>query len=81
MTDRTTVKKVAFKSMAHAFASGVKIAFGTDAGAYPHGMNAREFGLEVKLGMTPMQAIQTATVNAADLLGWSNRVGTIEAGK
>ncbi|HEY6185631.1 MAG TPA: amidohydrolase family protein [Terriglobales bacterium] len=64
-----------------AFASGVKVAFGTDAAVYPHGLNAREFAEYVKLGMTPLQAIQTATVNAADLLGWSDKVGTLDAGK
>ena len=69
------------KNVAHAFASGVKVAFGTDAAVYPHGLNAHEFGVMVKLGLTPLQAIQAATVNAADLLGWSDKVGTIEAGK
>src|SRR5258708_30844979 len=64
-----------------AFEAGVKIAFGTDAAVYPHGLNAHEFAVYVALGMTPVQAIQTATVNAADLLGWSDRIGTIEAGK
>jgi len=69
------------KNVAHAFASGVKVAFGTDAAVYPHGLNAHEFGVMVKLGLTPLQAIQAATVNDADLLGWSDKVGTIEAGK
>ena len=65
------------KNIAHAFASGVKVAFGTDAAVYPHGMNAHEFTVLVKLGMTPLQAIQAAMVNAADLLGWSGKVGTL----
>lgn len=69
------------KNLGHAFASGVKVAFGTDAAVYPHGLNAHEFALYVKLGMTPLQAIQTATVNAADLLGWSDKVGSLEPGK
>lgn len=64
-----------------AIKAGVPIAFGTDAAVYPHGLNAREFGVLVKLGMTPAQAIRTATINAADLLGWSDKVGSIEAGK
>jgi len=64
-----------------AFAAGVKIGFGTDAAVYPHGLNAHEFAVYVNLGMTPLQAIQTATVNDADLLGWSDRIGTVEAGK
>jgi imidazolonepropionase-like amidohydrolase len=72
---------IARKNIAHAFASGVKVAFGTDAAVYPHGLNAHEFAVMVKLGLTPLQSIQAATVNAADLLGWSDKVGTIEAGK
>ena len=64
-----------------AIKAGVPIAFGTDAAVYPHGLNAREFAVLVKLGMTPAQALRTATVNAADLLGWSDKVGSIEAGK
>jgi imidazolonepropionase-like amidohydrolase len=68
------------KNIARAFASGVKVAFGTDAAVYPHGMNAHEFAVMVRLGLTPLQAIQAATVNAADLLGWSGRVGSLEPG-
>jgi imidazolonepropionase-like amidohydrolase len=68
------------KNIAHAFASGVKVAFGTDAAVYPHGLNAHEFAVMVKLGLTPLRAIQAATINAADLLGWSGKVGTLEAG-
>jgi len=61
--------------------AGVKIAYGTDAGVYPHGWNAKQFAHMVRWGLTPMQAIQAATVNAADLLGWTDRVGAIEPGK
>lgn len=61
--------------------AGVKIAFGTDAGVYPHGWNAKQFAFMVKYGLSPLQAIQAATLNAADLLGWSERVGSIEPGK
>jgi imidazolonepropionase-like amidohydrolase len=61
--------------------AGVKIAFGTDAGVYPHGNNAKQFAYMVKYGLTPMQAIQSATVNAADLLGWSDQVGSLEPGR
>ncbi|HUQ32611.1 MAG TPA: amidohydrolase family protein [Pyrinomonadaceae bacterium] len=68
-------------NISRAFKAGVKVAFGTDAAVYPHGLNGREFAVMVKLGLTPVQAIQAATVNAADLLGWSNRVGSIEAGR
>lgn len=64
-----------------AFDAGVKIGFGTDAAVYPHGLNAHEFAVYVRLGMTPLQAIQTATINDADLLGWSDKIGTLEPGK
>jgi imidazolonepropionase-like amidohydrolase len=76
-----SVMSVARQNVQHAFASGVKVAFGTDAAVYPHGLNAREFALMVKLGMSSVAAIQAATVNAADLLGWSESVGSIEPGK
>jgi imidazolonepropionase-like amidohydrolase len=75
------VVPAARKNIAHAFASGVKVAFGTDAAVYPHGLNAHEFAVMVKLGLTPLQSIQAATINAADLLGWSDKIGTIEPGK
>lgn len=60
---------------------GVKIAFGTDAGVFPHGWNGKQFSYMVRWGMTPMQAIQAATINASDLLGWKDKVGSITAGK
>jgi len=69
------------RNVGKAFAAGVKVAFGTDAAVYPHGLNAGEFHVYVKLGMTPLAAIQTATLNAADLLGWTNRVGSLEPGR
>jgi imidazolonepropionase-like amidohydrolase len=72
------VMPAARKNIAHAFASGVKVGFGTDAAVYPHGLNAHEFAVMVKLGLTPLQSIQAATVNNADLLGWSDKVGVIE---
>jgi imidazolonepropionase-like amidohydrolase len=75
------VMPIARKNIAHAFAEGAPVAFGTDAAVYPHGLNGREFAVYVKLGMTPLQAIQTATINASKLLGWEDRVGAIEAGK
>jgi imidazolonepropionase-like amidohydrolase len=65
----------------HAFQSGVKVAFGTDAAVYQHGLNAHEFETYVNLGMTPLQSIQTSTVGAPDLLGWSDKIGSIEPGK
>lgn len=64
-----------------AFEAGVKIGMGTDAAVYPHGLNAHELAVYVSLGMSPLQAIQTATINDADLLGWSDKVGTLQPGK
>ena len=68
-------------SFSNAVKAGVKIAYGTDAGVFPHGLNARQFSFMVKYGLTPMQAIQTATINAADLLGWNRKIGSLEKGK
>jgi imidazolonepropionase-like amidohydrolase len=68
-------------NLRHAFQSGVQVAFGTDAAVFPHGLNAREFAEYVQLGMTPLEAIRTATVNAADLLGLKDKAGVIEPGK
>ena len=65
----------------HAFKGGAKMAFGTDAGVYPHGDNAKQFFYMVKFGLTPAQAIRAATSSAADLIGRSKDVGTLEAGK
>jgi imidazolonepropionase-like amidohydrolase len=64
-----------------AYRRGVKIAFGTDAGVYPHGENAREFGYMVEAGMPVMDAIRSATVVNAAILGLSDQIGTLEAGK
>ena len=72
---------VIMKTFAKAHAAGVKIAFGTDSGVSPHGKNAREFELMVAGGMTPMQAIQAATIEAAKLLKADDRLGSLEAGK
>ena len=76
-----TVSAVGQNNLKKAFAAGLKVAFGTDAAVYPHGLNAHEFAVYVRLGMTPLQAIQTATLNASDLLGWANKIGTLEPGK
>ena len=59
---------------------GVKIAFGTDAGVFPHGTQVKEFKIYTDLGMTPMQAIQTATTSAAELMSWSGKVGVVAKG-
>ena len=75
------VSKQAKVNAKKAFEAGVKIGMGTDAAVYPHGLNAHELAVYVSLGMTPLQAIQTATINDADLLGWSDKIGTLEPGK
>jgi imidazolonepropionase-like amidohydrolase len=69
------------RNFTKAVRAGVKMTFGTDAGVCPHGINARQFAFMVKYGMTPMQAIQSATVNAADLIGHPELFGSITAGK
>ena len=69
------------RNFSKAVKAGVKMTFGTDAGVCPHGIGARQFAFMVKYGMTPMQAIQAATVNAADLIGHSELFGSIRAGK
>jgi imidazolonepropionase-like amidohydrolase len=69
------------RNFTKAVRAGVKMTFGTDAGVCPHGINARQFAFMVKYGMTPMQAIQSATVNAADLIGHTELFGSVTAGK
>ena len=61
--------------------AGVKMVFGTDAGVYPHGDNGKQFARMVKFGMTPMQAIQAATINSDPLLKQENSLGSLEAGR
>ncbi|HEY1869828.1 MAG TPA: amidohydrolase family protein [Chitinophagaceae bacterium] len=68
-------------TFAKAYKAGVKIAFGTDAGVYRHGMNWLEFTYMIEAGMKPMDAIKAATISAAELLGMKDKVGSIEAGK
>ena len=69
------------ESFTMAVKAGAKMVFGSDAAVYPHGDNGKQFSRMVKFGMTPLQAIQAATVNAADLLNWQNDVGSISKGK
>jgi len=76
-TSRLQLHEVSFK---RALAAGVKIAFGTDAGPFPHGTQAIEFEWLTRYGMSNLAAIQAATINAADLIGWSDQVGAIEPG-
>jgi imidazolonepropionase-like amidohydrolase len=77
LRETTEVQREGFEK---ALAGGVRLAFGTDSGTYPHGMNARQFAYMVKHGMTPMEAIRSATVVAAELMGWRDRVGALEPG-
>ncbi len=79
MKDVSAVEKANAK---RAIKEGVKVALGTDAAVYPHGLNAHELDVYVnQFGMTPLAALQTGTINAADLMGWTDRVGAIEPGK
>jgi imidazolonepropionase-like amidohydrolase len=75
------VTEVGQANLKKAFAAGLKVGLGTDAAVYPHGLNAHEFAVYVRLGLTPLQAIQAGTINDAELLGWSDKIGTIEPGK
>ncbi len=68
------------ESFNKAVKAGVKMVYGTDSGVYPHGDNGKQFAYMVQFGMTPLQAIQSATVNSANLLGWQDRVGQIAPG-
>jgi imidazolonepropionase-like amidohydrolase len=79
MKDVSAVEKT---NAIKAIKAGVKVALGTDAAVYPHGLNAHEIDVYVnQFGMTPLQGIQTGTLNAADLMGWSDKVGSIAPGK
>lgn len=77
-TTRARIHEVSFRK---ALAKGVKIAFGTDAGPFPHGTQAKEFEYMVRFGMSPLMAIESATMEAAVLMGWGDRIGSIEPGK
>ena len=76
--ETTDVQRVGFMK---AVKIGVKLAYGSDSGVYPHGQNAKQFAYMVRYGMTPMQAIQSATIRAAELLGKQNVLGAIAAGR
>ncbi|HEX6330690.1 MAG TPA: amidohydrolase family protein [Actinomycetota bacterium] len=76
--ETTEAQRVGFRKCVEA---GVKLVFGTDSGVYPHGMNARQFATMVEHGMTPMQAVRSATIVAAELIGWDDRVGALEPGR
>ena len=76
--DTTEAQRRAFT---RAVQLGVPIVFATDAGVYPHGLNARQFRIMVERGMTPMQAIKSATGTAARYMGWDDRVGALLPGR
>jgi imidazolonepropionase-like amidohydrolase len=76
--ETTDLQRAGFRK---AVKAGVNIAFGTDSGVYPHGMNGRQFAYMVRYGLTPMQAIQSATINSARLLGHEREIGSIAPGK
>ena len=76
--ETTELQRAGFRK---AVALGVRIAFGTDSGIYPHGLNAMQLPYMVKYGMTPMQAIQSATISAAELMQWKDSVGSLTPGK
>jgi imidazolonepropionase-like amidohydrolase len=76
-----SVAEVSERSFRKALAAGVKVAFGSGVGPFPHGTQTKEFDYLVKFGMTPAQAIRSATSEAALLMGWQDRVGSVQAGK
>jgi imidazolonepropionase-like amidohydrolase len=76
--DQTTLAQR--EGFAKCLAAGVRIAFGTDSGVYPHGLNARQFAYQVRCGQGPLEAIQSATTQAAELIRWQDRVGRVEPG-
>jgi imidazolonepropionase-like amidohydrolase len=69
------------ENFAKAVKAGVRIAFGTDSGIYPHGMNAKNLAFHVRFGQTPLEAITSATYTSAQLLGWDGRVGSLQPGR
>ena len=79
--DGHSVAEVSEHSFRRALAGGVKIAFGSGVGPFPHGTQTKEFEYLVKFGMTPLQAIRAATSEAALLMGWQDRIGSVEPGK
>jgi imidazolonepropionase-like amidohydrolase len=77
-TETTEIQRAGFRK---AVTAGVKIAYGTDSGIYPHGLNAMQLPYMVKYGMTPMQAVRSATISAAELMQWQDSVGSLKPGK
>ncbi|MEN6328787.1 MAG: amidohydrolase family protein [Methanobacteriaceae archaeon] len=79
--DSRNVAKLLENNMKIAYNAGVKMAMGTDSGIAPHGQNLRELSLLCGIGMKPMESIQAGTIRAAELLGWEDKIGTLEKGK
>jgi len=76
-----SVAEISERSFSRAVAQGVKVAFGSGVGPFPHGSQVKEFEYMVKFGMRPVQAIRAATIEAATLMGWNDRIGSVEPGK
>src|SRR5215831_5511012 len=76
--DQTTLAQR--EGFTNCLAAGVRIAFGTDSGIYPHGLGARQFAYQVRCGQSPLAAVQSATIHAAELIRWDDRVGRIKPG-
>jgi imidazolonepropionase-like amidohydrolase len=76
--ETTEAQRAGFRK---AVAAGVRIAYGTDSGVYPHRFAARQLPYMVRYGLTPIQAVRSATLSAAELMGWEDRVGSVAAGK
>src|SRR5262245_20184663 len=74
------VGRIQRENFRHSYQSNARLAFGTDAGVYPHGDNGKQFAKMVEWGMKPIEAIQAATITSAELMGWSNLVGSLEPG-
>jgi len=81
MAKNDQTKQAQRDGFAKAVGAGARIAFGTDSGVYPHGMNAIQFGYQVRLGQSPLDAIRSATITAAEMMGWEDRVGSIGSGR
>jgi imidazolonepropionase-like amidohydrolase len=74
------IGKLQRQNFRHAYLGGARMAFGTDGGVYPHGDNAKQFPIMVEYGMKPIEAIQAATTNAAELMGWASKTGSVQTG-
>lgn len=80
LAKNTATTEAQRQAFSRALAAGVRMAFGTDSGVYPHAFVARQFPIMVRLGMSPLAVIQSATVDAAEMMGWSGSVGTLDVG-